>query len=359
MKFSDFLDADSYDFSRSDKIYIKPNVPLDKARNAIGEYCGGVSYDDVVVLIDDTVFGNGKCGVLITDDAIYYHELLQRSIRMPFSKVKSITVKSGFLKSKVIINEEPSIDLTQPSYKKTKKVISDLNLYLNSYKADLIEIERVNKERKEADFREAQTRALERREAERKEAEIREAERREAERKEFPISVISKQYKNKNEPICNFIYEMLMIVGRLKNKYPHLDGDDLKSLVLMSFDFHLFLQSTKGFTKDPELSKLIIFPLLCLLEQNEYWFDDITSDFYGEEIMPLSIMNIGLIIQTEKENEYIQSSLFEQWCGAIKDLDFHTYVDTLDMIKRSSVTYMDAILEKPRETHNKLNSLLD
>lgn len=52
MKLEDFLDR--LKNANLDNIYIKPNIPLDKARNAIKSYAKELSYDDIIILVDDT-----------------------------------------------------------------------------------------------------------------------------------------------------------------------------------------------------------------------------------------------------------------------------------------------------------------
>lgn len=51
--------------------YTKGNIPRSKFVNASQSYAGKVEYEDVIALIDETVFGSGKRGFLFTIDGFY------------------------------------------------------------------------------------------------------------------------------------------------------------------------------------------------------------------------------------------------------------------------------------------------
>jgi len=57
------------------KVYVKPNIPMKKLNGALGSYAKSVAPEDVLVLIDDTVFGGAKEGLVLTGEAMYCKEL--------------------------------------------------------------------------------------------------------------------------------------------------------------------------------------------------------------------------------------------------------------------------------------------
>ncbi len=59
---------------KSDKIYFAPDIPRRKAVNAIKSYAGGLSPHDILILIDNSVFGGAKSGMLITANKVYFHD---------------------------------------------------------------------------------------------------------------------------------------------------------------------------------------------------------------------------------------------------------------------------------------------
>jgi hypothetical protein len=53
-----------------ERVFVAPQIPRKKLLGALGSYGEGLRAQDVVVLIDDTVFGGAREGVLITEAQI-------------------------------------------------------------------------------------------------------------------------------------------------------------------------------------------------------------------------------------------------------------------------------------------------
>lgn len=103
------------ELGRAEKIHKKPHIPRDKAYNAIASYCPDVNYDEIQLLIDETVFGNAKVGIIITENEICGKENFCDPFRYSLSKVSSLFVKKSLMTSTLYINERQVIKLTQPS----------------------------------------------------------------------------------------------------------------------------------------------------------------------------------------------------------------------------------------------------
>ena len=54
-----------------DKLYVHPNIPAKKIRNALDSYVHNVKPEDVMVLLDDTLFGSGSDGVVLTKKGLF------------------------------------------------------------------------------------------------------------------------------------------------------------------------------------------------------------------------------------------------------------------------------------------------
>lgn len=104
------------EIGKADKIYIKPRIPRDKARNAILSYAEDLDYDDIVVLIDDTVFGNSKNGLIVTEEAIIGKESFTDPFYFSLSKKPDVFAKKGFTSVTLYINDQKVISFTQPSF---------------------------------------------------------------------------------------------------------------------------------------------------------------------------------------------------------------------------------------------------
>ncbi|MBC8264152.1 MAG: zinc ribbon domain-containing protein [Anaerolineales bacterium] len=100
-----------------DHIFFAPDLSLEKVKNAVGSYASAAKDEEPLVLIDDTVFGNAKKGVLLTDKAIYAHETMESPQSLALSSIKSVSFKKGFLSSKIHINGRRFIDCTLPDKK--------------------------------------------------------------------------------------------------------------------------------------------------------------------------------------------------------------------------------------------------
>lgn len=51
------------------------NISLSKLDNAIAKYADGISYSDVIAMIDASIFHNGKAGYVFTDTCFYFGDL--------------------------------------------------------------------------------------------------------------------------------------------------------------------------------------------------------------------------------------------------------------------------------------------
>jgi hypothetical protein len=115
-----------------DKIYLKGSIPLPKAQNAISEYCSNsIKYDDIICLIDDTVFGNCKAGLVITNDNIFCKAAFESANSFDINSINTVTATSGFLNTAILINGNKFAELTQPNGKALKNLFDEINNYLN------------------------------------------------------------------------------------------------------------------------------------------------------------------------------------------------------------------------------------
>lgn len=72
------------------RIYCAPDIPLKKLSAALSNYGQDLSPDDVVVLIDNTVFGGGKEGVLLTTQELRAKELAAPGVCIRWRDMRSV-----------------------------------------------------------------------------------------------------------------------------------------------------------------------------------------------------------------------------------------------------------------------------
>lgn len=107
----------SFDALRNkDKFYVCPNIPRDKAQNAINAYCGNVDYGDVLVVLDETVFGSCKCGATLTTSSVFFKEDFEKEKVFFLDDIYSCYAKKGLLGCAIYVNDNKVLGITQASY---------------------------------------------------------------------------------------------------------------------------------------------------------------------------------------------------------------------------------------------------
>jgi hypothetical protein len=89
-----------------------PGISQKKIRNAIKSYAPDVNENDVLFLLDTTVFGSAKNGLLLTSDTLYAHPLLGKTTKVSFKDIDTITLEETEYESwEVHINDpqNPSV----------------------------------------------------------------------------------------------------------------------------------------------------------------------------------------------------------------------------------------------------------
>lgn len=110
---------------RDNSIFFYPEIPEKKMLNAIQKYAPSVEPADILVLVDDTVFGSANEGVLITKDYIYSNQKMEKPIKFELSKANNVTFVGGMMSQKIYINDIMVVDTTQPS-KGSMQLIAEL-----------------------------------------------------------------------------------------------------------------------------------------------------------------------------------------------------------------------------------------
>lgn len=73
-------------------IYTKPNIPEKKIINVIKKYAKNTKKDDILILIDNTIFGSASESVIITNDYIISKEILEDPILIFCKDIKNINI---------------------------------------------------------------------------------------------------------------------------------------------------------------------------------------------------------------------------------------------------------------------------
>lgn len=93
------------------KIWFAPNIPAKKLQGAIHSYAQTVYPDDVLMLVDNTIWGGCGDGMLITRDRLYAHDIAESGKVMGISEIKTVNVIGGFA-PELFINASKFADLS-------------------------------------------------------------------------------------------------------------------------------------------------------------------------------------------------------------------------------------------------------
>ncbi|WP_439840181.1 hypothetical protein [Aeromonas veronii] len=116
MKLVDFLHSKSFfDCSR---IHLAPNIPPQKINNAANTFNLKFPAHEVAVLIDDTMLGSGKDGVLICKTGIVVREAFSDPTFYPFTALTSIRVEG----TKLYLNQKKVISFSMPEKKEIQRL---------------------------------------------------------------------------------------------------------------------------------------------------------------------------------------------------------------------------------------------
>lgn len=73
-----------------DKVYAKPNIPRAKFDGAKASYAPAVAFEDVLILVDDTLFGGAREGMLVTKDGLYSRQKFEDARHIRLDGVRSL-----------------------------------------------------------------------------------------------------------------------------------------------------------------------------------------------------------------------------------------------------------------------------
>lgn len=83
---------------KSSSVYLSPNIPSQKLMNALKAYASRVNPEDVLLIVDNTIFGNAKTGLLVTKyGEFFFKEFLSSPKTAKFSDITEFSNDRGVL----------------------------------------------------------------------------------------------------------------------------------------------------------------------------------------------------------------------------------------------------------------------
>lgn len=111
----------------SDNIYFAPVIPNKKLQGAMNYLPHGVSPNDVLMLLDDTVFGSAKVGMCLTSKGIFYKASFEDEQAYLFEHIQQVEADIGMITSSILINGRDELNFSQLD----KGVVRALVAFLN------------------------------------------------------------------------------------------------------------------------------------------------------------------------------------------------------------------------------------
>ncbi len=109
-----------------ERVFFAPNIPRKKLQGALDSYGERLRAQDVVVLIDDTVFGGAREGVLITEAQIRCKAKFEQAEIRLLGCLTEITAHGSHIR----IHGEPFITLSVPNADDLRRLFRAVSHYL-------------------------------------------------------------------------------------------------------------------------------------------------------------------------------------------------------------------------------------
>ena len=116
-------------------IYVAPQIPMNKILGAMSYLPAQTQAEEVLVLVDETVFGQGKNGLCLTDQGIYFKEAFANANAYPLKSISSVGYSMGLLSKHLVINGTVKVSLAQPEKAGIRLLADFLNQYCAFAKA--------------------------------------------------------------------------------------------------------------------------------------------------------------------------------------------------------------------------------
>jgi hypothetical protein len=87
------------------RLYLAANIPKDKLTNAINACAAMALPEEVVLLYDTSLRGNGKTGVLITGERVHWRNTGSDPSSLRFSEITAVVYRTRFLIPRLSLND--------------------------------------------------------------------------------------------------------------------------------------------------------------------------------------------------------------------------------------------------------------
>jgi hypothetical protein len=125
-------------------IYFRDRIPQKKLNNAKKVYAQNVFNDTIIAFHDNTLFGKGDDGFIITPNAIYFHELLGDPKVIPFEHIEKVELQNNNKKPILFVHfQSGKLELTKNVFdlEPTAKFLNEIQNIYREIKEQGIELD--------------------------------------------------------------------------------------------------------------------------------------------------------------------------------------------------------------------------
>lgn len=108
------------------RTYFAPDIPLKKLSNALQSYGRGIRAEEVVTLMDTTIFGGAKDGVMLTEKQIHLKDLGSGLAIWQWHDIRSVDAQ----KTRIYVNGHKLIDCLGVNESEVAHLVSGLQTFL-------------------------------------------------------------------------------------------------------------------------------------------------------------------------------------------------------------------------------------
>lgn len=88
MSLEKFIKENINNIGNNNRIYIAPDIEIDKLQNTTNIICKGIDSEDILAIYDSTVFGNSKEGIVFTKESLFYRGTLLKAVEVKYKDLK-------------------------------------------------------------------------------------------------------------------------------------------------------------------------------------------------------------------------------------------------------------------------------
>lgn len=110
------------------RVFVAPNIPMQKLTQALQSYGKGRGVRDIAALVDTTVMGGAREGLMFTEDGILFKELMQPGADLSWSDVNRISARDNT----VLINGHSFMECTLVDAHEIERLVGGAANFLRS-----------------------------------------------------------------------------------------------------------------------------------------------------------------------------------------------------------------------------------